>query len=60
MKTHLIDLDNLNIFKYFIMEKFSNITTIEIGGIEFLLNNLEDYLPYTILTSLGTIVGIIG
>ena len=27
------------------------------GGIEFFLSNLNDYLPYTILTIIGTISG---
>ena len=32
----------------------------EIGGLNFLMNNMGIYLPYIFITSLGTIVGILG
>ena len=38
----------------------SNITEEEIGGFIFLMNNLGIYLPYIILTSFGTVVGVLG
>jgi hypothetical protein len=35
-------------------------STEEIGGIEFLYRHLGIYLPYIILTSIGTIIGTLG
>ncbi|RNA16468.1 melatonin receptor type 1B-B-like [Brachionus plicatilis] len=32
----------------------------EYGGLAFLLDNLQDYLPYSILSACGTAIGIIG
>jgi len=35
-------------------------STEEIGGIEFLYRHLGIFLPYIILTSIGTIIGTLG
>lgn len=34
--------------------------TNEIGGILFFLTYLSDYLPYSILSAIGIIVGVLG
>lgn len=34
--------------------------TEEIGGIKFLMKNLAIYLPYITLTSIGTVIGVLG
>lgn len=34
--------------------------TVEIGGILFFLTYLSDYLPYSMLTAIGVIVGVLG
>jgi hypothetical protein len=35
-------------------------STPEIGGLVFFLNNLADYLPYNIISVIGSIFGIFG
>lgn len=43
------------------MNNLSLNETIEnVGGLEFFFKHLGIYLPYTVLTGLGTIAGIIG
>lgn len=48
----------------FSIEATTNLSTLkpheEYGGLVFFLQNLPDYLPYSILSVLGTVVGIIG
>lgn len=47
------------------MENYTNFEnningTNEIGGILFFLTYLSDYLPYSILSAIGIIVGVLG
>lgn len=47
------------------MENYTNLEsnkngTDEIGGILFFLTYLSDYLPYSILSAIGIIVGVLG
>lgn len=38
----------------------SNKNYSEIGGLDFFLAHISDCLPYVILVSLGTVIGVIG
>ena len=49
----------------FSTKTLTNLSTLkpigeEYGGMVFLLENLQDYLPYSILSIFSTVVGIIG
>lgn len=40
--------------------KLSSNESSEIGGMDFFLANIAECLPYVILLSLGTIIGVLG